>query len=548
MSNFTKKISGAFTRLKNTYVIIGIILWGISIWYLFYYPKNEWSVDNLSGYITEISAALFCGIIITLTWDFIIATLGTIKNEEILTEIHSIYDGFRLVDLEQGYNQASKLIVNCKFIRIIGAAQQDHQNEEIKTAINNYLNVTLRRIKNNAPQLKYRRISNTDLNDKFQSHIKEVLAHGKASNHNLEMIFFDHFAPFYTYLIVDESFMMLIINHPPESDAHCEQCLITENRTIIKLFKEQFTNIFEAERKLRKSVKTGEQFEKYQQIYKKIHQEIEEIVRSVDALPTIQERHMKYLWPELSQLKEGLQGLKSQRLNINHTLSNGNLLSIFCTYLNNMKEGDMYKTITFYEFWQDIVNKGDREPDFKLANLNALKKGAIIERLLVIDQDILRKILGQQSIQMAQLDDKKMQEITYFYGIQQVIKLNIEIQNAYPIHYRFRILVSSNHQKLRSNFFNFAIVKEKGSSQQQILFQPANTEQIGSTKIFYYAEPDEILHKTEFENKERQLNTIDDYWKAQNVDAYAQFFLKIDKVFFGNPENQIKVFGRVFKK
>jgi len=539
-----KKIVSSLTKLKKTFLVIGSLFWVLSIYLIFFndYIK-KYAPDSIQNYLIEISGALFCGIIITLTWDVIVETLGVIKNEQIIHEFVKTNKGFRLIEVEIAFALASKHISNCENIRAIGTAQQDHRSAVIRLAIKNYLESTEKRLSNQLRPVKYRRISNITLNEEFKNHIKSVLSVKNVNFHDIQMIFYSHFTPFYTYLIIDDKFMMLSINHPPNSESYCEYCLVCENKQVIDLFITQFIKIFEKERDFRRTVNDVKSFEKSQTFDRIIYSGLENIISSISNVSNINEHYKRYIIPELTQFQKSITGLSDQKLEINHTISNGNLLSVFCQYMDGLSKGDTYTTITFFEFWYDIINKGRREPDFVDANINALKKGAAISRLLVIDEDIINKYLKKQQFSREEIISE-MKELTYFFGIQKVIKLNLKMYKDFPENYSFRILIHKRQQELRQDFYNFAILKIGNLEDEKILFEPSNTAQIESTKILFYSDLMSETHKKDFEKKDKQLKEINEMWKNQTISPFFPFFRNIDSDFFSISDNQINIFGK----
>ncbi|MFN0175538.1 MAG: hypothetical protein ACKVU0_12885 [Saprospiraceae bacterium] len=553
MSIIKSKIYAPLNSIRASFLIFGSIIWVLSLIFLIWPEtiiKDEYILnyikahDKINDYLINLSAALLCGLVITLTWNKIEEAFGIIKDEELLQEFRRTNKEFRLVPVESAFALATKYITNCLSIRAIGTAQQDHRSPSIQEAIDRYLNETIKRLNNRVVPVKYRRISNINLNEKFNAHIQKVFDEKNVSKHEIEMIFYNQFTPFYTYLIIDEKFMMLSINHPPGCDSYCEYCLICENRDVIELFKTQFQKIFDKEREIRMIVKNKQGFERCQTFDKIIYSELDTIVKGIEQIPDMNENYKKFILPEINQIQKNITRLSEQRLKINHTFSNGNLLAIFCKYMDGLQKDDQYTTITFFEFWQDIVNKGKREPDFIESNTNALKRGAKISRLLVLDEEIIRKISHLDSFTHQDVVSNIM-EMTYYFGIQKVIKLNLKMLLQYPDNYTFEILISKRHGKLRQNYFNFAILKIRGQENEKILFEPSNTAQIESTTILFYTNKYPTRHQAEFEEKERQLSEIKQAWETQNCAGFKKFFIEVDSKFFGNNENQLKLFGQL---
>ncbi len=132
----------------------------------------------------------------------------------------------------------------------------------------------------------------------------------------------------------------------------------------------------------------GDKKKKSIELTGKIFNNIHEIQTRVD---TITKRDCIYElnfvnWRLSSELKK-LKGILNDKLEIPAKDKYSYLRYVFGSILNELSNKDIYRTLTTVHFWND-ENIGTE--DFLTSNLNALKAGAIIKRVLLINKTVLK--------------------------------------------------------------------------------------------------------------------------------------------------------------
>jgi hypothetical protein len=554
--------------LKDTFKSLGIIgviaLFCFGI-YLFAGNPNP----KVEGLLTEIIGAIIVGLFGFFILDrFITANeriAREIEREELkkfiasiagdtTQEVHRLLKGFREIEVNEVFDKARHFISDCSYIRVIGTAKQDYSESIANENIKSYLEETLQRVKKGKP-IKYRRITSLELKEKFFKHLVDVFENKpEGEDFDFKVMLLDDFIPAYTYLIVDERFLMLSLNYSDQT--HFSRHYYTENEAIVRNFIEHFKSVWRKEEKNNKAIDNSEDLIYYFNYRKRIQEYIDGVKNAIKAFPNYNTYAQEHAVEEIRQTMERFQGLAKKELEVVHTIANGNLLRLFCIYLDNLKKGDIYTTITFYEFWASILERGRREPDFMGKNEKALINGADMKRILIVKHDID--------------DQNKENEDNYTYScnIKRIIAKNVKLMTNPSIKgdYDFKIYFTTEHDDLRREYYNFAIISSeredsnasKTKHLEKILFEPGNTSTIDSTKIWYWTNKkgekkqpsdaliwddedirQEKLRHYKFEDKERKLREVEDDWKNQKINENQIAFLKrIDADFFDFDKNK----------
>ncbi len=548
--------------LQDTFKTLGIIgviaLFGLGI-ILFEYPQNE----KVSGLLTEIIGAILVGLFGFFILDRFIKANERIAREiereelkkfissiagETTQEVHRLLKGFREIEVNEVFDKARHFISDCSYIRVIGTAKQDYSENIANENIKNYLLETLERVKKQKP-IKYRRITSLDLKEKFLKHLTDVLKlKPEGEDYDFKMMLLDDFVPAYTYLIVDERFLMLSLNYSDQT--HYSRHYYTENKFIVWNFIEHFKSVWRKEEKNNKTLDNPEDLIYYYNYRKRVQEYLDGIKVAIKSFPNYKTYAQEHAVEEIKQTMDRFQGLAKKELEVVHTIANGNLLKLFCIYLDNLKKGDTYITITFYEFWTSILERGRREPDFMGKNEKALINGADMKRILIVKNNI------------DEINKEDKETFEYSCNIKKIIEKNIKLMSNPAIkgNYDFKIYFSTAHDELRREYYNFAIISSeredsninKTKHLEKILFEPGNTSTIDSTKIWYWTSKkgnknqltDSIIWDDEdireertrhykFEDKERKLKEIEGDWRSQTLTENQKEFLKrIDEKFF----------------
>jgi hypothetical protein len=552
--------------LRDTFSTFGIfgffLLIGLGI--ALYFVNNE----KISGILTELIGSLAVGLVGYFILDKFFKASEQIAKEierdelrkfmstitsTTTQEVHKLLTGFREIEVSEVFDKAKHFISDCSYVRAIGTAKQDYSENIANENINSYLEETLRRVKKQKP-IKYRRITSLDLKEKFLKHLVDILAEKQDGvDYDLKVMLLDDFIPAYTYLIVDERFLMLSLNYSDQT--HYSRHYYTENKTIIWNFIEHFKSVWRKEEKSNKTIDNPDNLIYYFNYRRRIQEYLDGVKSAIKSFPSYSTYAQEHAVEEIRQTMERFQGLAKKELEVVHTIANGNLLKLFCIYLDNLKKNDTYTTITFYDFWVSILERGRRDPDFMGKNEKALINGANIKRILIVKHDI---------------DDQNRENDNFSYScnVNTIIAKNIKLMTNPAIKgdYDFKIYFSQEHDDLRREYYNFAIISSgledsdtsKTKPVEKILFEPGNTVTIDSTKIWYWTNKkggkkpvnetliwddedirEEKMRHYKFEDKERKLREVEDDWKNQRLNEYQIEFLKrIDLEFFDFEKNK----------
>ena len=545
-------------NIKIASIIIAIIF-AIFKLYPIITKENNYEYD-LS---IEIAGSLIVGLLVYLTWSQIQLHELKLKNEnekervalEIqesenrikriidasITEVHRLNAGLREIEVDEVFKLATQFITNCSVIRVIGTAKQNYSEFSTNETILNYLDETIVRIKK-VENLKYRRITSLDSTNKFIDHLSLVLDNNKPQlSHDLKIMILDNFVPAYTYLIIDENFLMLTLNYDDQSIL--TKHYYSQNKKTVQNFIKHFKTIWLTEENSNKILDNSLALEHYVDFRKRTNEYFKKINNHLLKFPESSTYSQEHVIEELKQTASRIKGLSSKEFEVHHTISNGNILRLFCIYLNKLKYGDIYQTITFRDFWEDILNEDRKEPNFLRENKRALNEGAKILRTLIVKYDLEIR------------DGEK--NSTYSKDIAQIIKQNIELKNSIknPDNYSFRIFFTEKHDYLRRCYYNFALItsEKKKNRIEKILFEPCNNPSYDSTKILFHncnfndvesnvslGGEDEVHFK--FVDTEEKLQEIEKKWNTQKIENFHKTFLKeIDEFLFDFDKNEKKL-------
>lgn len=534
------------TKFLEYIKVVAIIISIIFMIGFLYFIINTGGENSLYDLSIEIAGALLVGLIIYFTWNQIQLREQSIKEEETkllqeaekketedkikkitqasVTEVHRLNAGLREIDVENVFKVATQFIIECSTIRVIGTAKQNYTELNTLSAITDYLEKTIERVKKSKP-LKYRRITSLRTTDNFIEHLATILDNKKSSSSNdFKLMILNDFVPAYTYLIIDEKFIMLTLNYSDQSIS--TKHYYSQNHVTIQNFIKHFKTVWHEERESNKVIEESSTLKHYFYFRKKTNDYFDRIKRHLNNFSDFPTYSQEHVIEELKQTEHRISGLSSNEIEVHHTIANGSLLRLFCIYLKKLKLNDTYQTLTFRDFWEDIINENRKEPNFVRRNIEALNNGAKITRTLIVKESYAE-------------DEKYSEDIT------KVIKLNFEILNSChnPDNYLFRIYFTDKHDYLRRWFYNFALIlseKENGYT-EKVIFEPCNNPSYDSTKILFHNDLGSDIHEDEkdqdlhfkFENTEQKLKEIETKWKSQQLSNDHRLFLsKIDNSFF----------------
>jgi hypothetical protein len=509
MANENQK---SYVELRRNLAIAGsIVAIGVLIYILILKPEG-----NVAALAVEFFSSIIVGLFVIFIWGKI--NDGIYKNEKeyVIQSINDALKGLRLLDIDQAFEKAANHISQCNEIRVIGTTKQWHHSGAIKSSIEKYLNATLKRLEREE-SLVYRRITSDYMEKNFQDHLEKCFSSCKNKPHDFSIMMMDDFAPAYTYLIIDDTFLMLSLNHPHQSSSPKNHSVFfTEDKEIISRFTEHFKSLWAEEERTYGAIRSLEDFKFEVEFKKKLDVEIKAIKSSINSLPKQNRLYYNHVLEEVKQTAYVLDGIAKGELQVNHTMANGTMIKLFSIYFSALNEGDTYDTITFRKFWS-VFLENQRDKLFITKNKEAIEKGVIITRTLIIPKSFLAKSLS--------IADEKSLPM-----YREIIEKNIELINDLPTetfkkNYKFRILFSANHDKLEQNYYNFALIQTK-SKEQKIVFSPSNTPLIGGTKMMICdmkSPRSKDLHMGSIEDSKEKLKEIYNEWKKQNRDDLKYF-------------------------
>lgn len=503
-------------------------------------------VEIIEQYFIEFSATMAAGLFVLLFWEKIAKSAEENEKTYIIKEINRALKGLKKIKSDKAYEKAKTYISNAKEIRVIGAVSLDHWSDNVRKSINEYLRITEERVLS-GQIFKYRRISSVVLSNEFKTHLQKCMTN--EANRDIQIMLLDDFTPAYTYLLVDDDYLMLSLNFPDQSTNNkIASCYYTENRKIIMDFVEHFKKVWHDELPYYKPASNISEFNNINDYLLAVHHYNNEIKKSIALFCGINTFYKNHALKEIQQTSLRLNSLSESVLEVNHTISNGFLLKVFCIYTDELQDGDTYETITFYKFWKEIVERGTKEPDFIGATEQALMRGAKISRTLIVKNDTI--YLDENSFTGVDINGEIIEKYEYFKGVLLTIEYNIRLVDKYPDKYSFKVLFSEKHNDLVKEFYNFAIIKKKGHDDEIVLFEPDNIGNTETTRISFYLKNSKLPQMRQIKerilDKEKKYKIINELWNNQALSKkHLEFMNRINASFFSIDNNAMRVLNKI---
>lgn len=507
-------------ELRRNLVWGGVLLMIALLWAIFNYQALNEDVKNI---FINIVSSLLAGFFAIFIWEKITAELQSNEKEYVVQSINTALGGLRDMDVDRVFNKASKLLKDCREIRVIGTTKQDHHDGAIKSSIDKYLQATINRLES-SDRIDYQRITSNEISDSFKNHLISGFEVAEEHNQRYELMMIADFVPAYTYLIIDDKFLMVSLNHPQLSSApKSHSSFYTEDKDIIDRFVNHFKDVWEVEKRIYSPIADVESFSYNQDFKNRIEESINIIRKSINTFPDKKRVYSNHILDIVNQTASRLEGLSSGQLELNHNEANGNMVALFCLYFDSLHAGDKYKTITFLKFWKNFIDKPTAIKRFLKKNEDAISRQAILERTLVIPKRLLDD-LDASKIEISHED-----VVLYKKIIDLNLKLKNELKREHEQFYDFRVLISGDHDEYQKQLYNFAYI-EKSSYDQEVIFQPSSTDQISDTLV--------CIHDSDLPNKvslniqskikraKGKLEDISVEWKLQKEEEQLIAFLK----------------------
>lgn len=363
----------------------------------------------------------------------------------------------------------------------------------------------------------YERITTRDLKKKFKQHLKACLTNAKNKGHTASIAFVDHFDFAYTYFIVDDKFMVLNLeNHNKKGKIDNIISLICTNPQIISLYARHFDRVY---RKLYQ-IRSAEKLDRELDIISPITKTLKDLRSAINEVPD-RSLALKHAKLEIEQTQQRVAGLRDNLLEIDHKIANGKMLNIFGIYMEELSGDFSYRTISFYEFWEDIM-KTDEKKLFKI-NEKALQDGAEILRIFMINNDWIIKYY-----------ERGLQQLEWTNFIK-TVKNHVDLDSRFN-NYQFHLFFCSElqyHDYLK-RYYNFGILN-RDSSQEEILFIPnhsgaRNRQSVSSTSLRYFynghsSKKNKRSNQYKLDEYEENLKEIQELHANQRQQRYSKIQL-----------------------
>lgn len=472
----------SYLKIRSKYlkkILLGFFSFAAATCIIFYLNLGTIVTDTKwrsfdEAILPDLFASMIVGFIATFIWGFVNKEEKKIEDEEFLErikelgdeffrsplfqseknifreglfkEIHKTLGGLKEDEVNAVFNRAAMHIHNCNCIYVIGAAKQDQMFSGENNGVSRYLDATIERIRN-GKKIIYKRITSLNLKDDFKAHLGKCFdANTGNISSNIEIMFLEDFLPSYTYLLIDNKFLMLSLNYPDQENENF--CLYTEeeNCNIILEYRNHFNRIWSEEEKRNAKVSNIDQFIYVHDYQTEALKEIQKIKNRINMFPKFGTLFQKNAYDDLKKFADKFDESYINSIKIDHNTVNENVISVFNNYLKLLKNGDTYKTITFWSFWKNLIPNKNLLESFVTNNVNALAEDAYLERVLIID--------------IAKIGTKSEENKKYEDGIRIIIRENVRILEYQP-KYVFRLLFTSGHDFYENDGYNFAVVNIK---------------------------------------------------------------------------------------
>lgn len=529
-------------RTLKQYLILFIAVFIVGIYFVVLHTNPHLFGMEKSEVLTHIGIGLVVSVIIGIgvffLWDDIKRNEKEEDYENLINRIHEQFGGLKEIELSDAYERAKSHINNSKEIRIIGVPDTN------KSVIMEYLNATKEHLKKNK-KVKYQRICQLEFNKDIEDHLGDILNTNDPFRKNLnsEVLLIDDFTSAYTYLIVDNKFLLLTLSMDGNNEAHRFYC---EIESIVKYFVDHFNNVWQKEINIyNHSITTLQDLTKQIDRRQKLNSYIDEIRTSINKLDITQENMTLYAFDVLERSKERICSISNNDIALEHVVKKWNLLNTFSFFMDKLKEGDSYSTISFPEFWEDIESDEKDTTNrvhFLEKNRVALQSKANIKRIIILPKSFWHY---EHSFNGKEAEKK----ISWNWSnIALIVKKHLKLFEEYP-NYDFRIFIVEEKDYItdKENLLNFAIIEyikgDKNNEEstkntdenkiEKIMFAPEREKK--QTNITRFNNSKNVSENNkdlfdEYENKivqiekdqERQLLTSEELTKIREI--YPDFF------------------------
>ena len=370
---------------------------------------------------------------------------------------NQVHNGFIQLDMVDAFDLVSDRLKNTSEFRVTGNIMQEELEQGfVPVEIKRYINATERRFRERkkSKRFSYKRLTTSKVSPFLKNHLNKLFACSKRYGHKIGVIFSDKFDFEQTFIILDESFMILNMNKQISGHREQELCFFTEDSNIIK----RYINKFEKNWDEQTAVTKEEDFKNHPSEFPVLCNE--SALKDLRILTKLQE--LKYniekiendsiiklhVYSEIIQAADRINGFANWNLTINHIDNNSNLNNIFYGYIKRLESNDSYCAIAVNEFYKNI----DYYNKFIDANRTALMNGAELKRVFVIDNNKFLSDINNE----------------YKKSLKAFIKDHITLSSNF-LNYEFKILFTNDYQVYKSSQLSFGLWFKKN---EKMVFMP----------------------------------------------------------------------------
>lgn len=541
--------------VEKTFYILAILALIICLRLYFKNLNGKW--DNiLADFIVVLTSAIF----FRLFWSLFDETKKEVEREKTVEAIGSIIKGMGICAMENGYKTLEKKIKKAKKINVMGHVNAQNINQGLRNTIDEYFNSYASRLKKRE-KLIYRRIVPTTVFSNTLQHLHNIFEAGEQfKHHSIEVIFVNEFLQAFTYITIDTDLLLLLPNYPDGKDnTPSERVFISYNKEIVNDINKHFEKVWSTELKENEHslVKNAAQFSNAINFFDQNTENIKKIKDAMLFHSAHNNLSCNHFTSDLSNTALRFTQLKKNEFVIDRELANGSLIKMLGMYMNQMKENDIYETITFQEFWQDTSAMSNKKYEFINSNKNLLHKGIRIERILIVNDALIVPHLSDLIEQVkGKLNESNIKiwydRYTYYTGLLNTIRMNIDLCKEYH-NYAFRIFFAKKYGVFSLGAYNYAAILTDGKKDDIILFKPVPEKPGEATSLVVYSKSHPVFSEktylSKYTDQERLKREIEHFWKVQDLeDRHSEYLFQIDKDFFSDEKNQIRILGKILSR
>ncbi|MCU0433162.1 MAG: hypothetical protein MUC87_06905 [Bacteroidia bacterium] len=281
----------------------------------------------------------------------------------------------------------------CKKISVIGKTLDYLEEKELKSYLDSYVE----RMEKNQP-FEYRRITSRQISKDgyLYKHYIDLLDRN-SNDKEFSILLMNEFTIANTYIIIDDQELIVSLHITKENNNNAKNVslpgeimemkasFLCLDKTIIADYQAHFDIIYNSDKNKDNVCRTKNEF--IEQIAANANKDkLREINKNMKGIisGSLEEVYFSIRLHELEQQFLSIQ--QKHKLTIDHTNSNGSIIKAFCVCLDNLRQGDEYFTVSHSGFWQSVLqpNRMVRTIDFVQSTLNALEKGASMQRLFLL--------------------------------------------------------------------------------------------------------------------------------------------------------------------